>query len=173
MIEIEEWIRGERDAFKSVGANGAWLIHEFLLRNGQRFLSQPKPDRYRMRMPKACFWNAARLAKKSRVLRYAEGYVASPDIPILVHHAWCVDARDRVIDVTLQDFRDGRSRAGTAQYFGVVFGKEFLGLTGGSLLDSLRGYRLDLWLKIDPGFGAVIEEASTKIFGARVSSPEI
>jgi hypothetical protein len=153
--EIEEWIVVERDSWKSVlnGApSGAWLMHEFLLRNGKRFVSQPKPERYKMRQPKACFWNAARLAKRSRVLRYAEGYVASPDIPILIHHAWNVDREDRVVDVTLQDWKTGESRAGNAQYFGIVFEAKHLPKEGGSMLDSGRGYRIDLWLALDPGF---------------------
>jgi hypothetical protein len=166
MIEIKEWITQERDAFKNmhiVGpGNGAWLMQEFLLRNGQRFASQPKPKRYRMRRPKACFANAARLAKKSKVLRYAEGYIASPDLPLLIHHAWCVDPRDRVVDVTLQNWRDGSSRSGEAQYYGIVFEKGSpIGTkpSGGSMLDSGRGFRIDLWLEIDPGFKEVIDGA--------------
>jgi hypothetical protein len=80
-----------------------------------------------------------------------------------------------VVDVTLQDYRDGHSRAGAAQYYGIVFEKDSpIGTNppGGSILDSGRGYRIELWLMIDPGFSEVIKEASTTIFGAKASSEE-
>jgi hypothetical protein len=165
MIDIQDWITQERDAFKNmhiVGpGNGAWLMQEFLLRNGKLFYSQPKPRRYKMRTPKYCFYNARMLAKRSHgALRYAEGYVASSDIPMLIHHAWCVNLDDRVVDNTLQNYQTGESRSALAQYFGMIFPPEIWPRGGGeSMLDSGRGFRIDLWLEIDPGFKEVIDGA--------------
>jgi hypothetical protein len=167
MIDIKDWITQERDAFKNMGiigpGNGAWLMQEFLLRNGKKFYSQPKPRRYKMRTPKFCFHNSRMLFNQSHgALRYAEGYVASPGLPLLIHHAWCVDARDRVIDVTLQNYDDETSRAGEAQYFGLTFEKKLVNAispNSGSMLDSGHGFRIDLWLAIDPGFEAILDGA--------------
>lgn len=163
MIDIKDWITQERDAFKNIGmvgpSNGAWLMQEFLLRNGRLFYSQPKPRRYKMRTPKYCFYNARMLAKRSHgALGYAEGYLASPGLPLLIHHAWCVDADHRVIDNTLQDRNTDESRSATAQYFGMVFPPEIWPKGGGeSMLDSGRGFRIDLWVTIDPEFKAIID----------------
>jgi len=176
MIDIVDWITEDRNVWKSLGTKsmggGAWLMQEFLLRNGKKFFSQPKPRRYKMRTPKYCFHNSRMLVKQSHGnLRYAEGYLASPDLPLLMHHAWAVDANDRVVDVTLQNYDDESSRSGPAQYFGIVFPKEIWPKTGGSsMLDSGRGLRIDLWLKIDPGFEVSLSEARKSIFGARASS---
>ena len=174
-IDIKDWITQERDAFRKLSINspnGAWLMQEFILRNGKKFYSQPKPRRYKMRTPKACFHNSRMLVKQSHgALRYAEGYVASPALPLLIHHAWAVDADDRVVDVTLQDYDTEESRSGPAQYFGLVFPKEIWPNKGGeSMLDSGRGYRIDLWLTLDPDFKNIIEEVSKGIFGAKPSS---
>jgi hypothetical protein len=166
MIEIGDWITQERDCWKSIVTpgmgGGAWLMQEFLLRNGRKFVSQAKPRRYKMRTPKFCFYNSRRLVTRSRgALRYAEGYAASPEVPILIHHAWAVDSEDRVIDVTLQNYDTRVSRSATTQYFGIVFPKEVWPRDGGeSMLDSGRGFRVDLWLRVDPAFRFVLEEAT-------------
>jgi hypothetical protein len=165
MIDIKEWITQERDTFKNMNASGpsagAWLMQDFILRNGKKFSSQPKPRRYKMRMPKFCFHNARMLAKQSHgALRYAEGYLASPDLPLLIHHGWCVDEGDRVVDNTLRDYKTEESRSATAQYFGIVFPPTLWPKNGGeSMLDSGVGFRIDLWLKIDPGFKDVLDGA--------------
>ena len=92
----------------------------------------------------------------------AARYTASPTFLFLIH-AWCVDVDDRVVDNTLQNsdiennFGLGECRSATAQYFGLVFPKEIWPKGGGqSMLDSGRGFRIDLWLTIDPGFEEVL-----------------
>jgi hypothetical protein len=172
MIDIQDWITKEYNLFKEHGMGGAWLLHEFLLRNGKKFFSQPKPRRYKMRMAKFCFHNSRELVSRSKgKLRYAEGYIVSPDLPLLIHHAWCVDGEDRVIDVTLRDYQTGESRAGAAQYFGLVIPKSIWPKDDSlSVLDSGVGYRIDAWLKIDPGFRTFLDEAKENIFGAKASS---
>ena len=88
-------------------------IDEWLLKHGRFWTPQPLPKRYRRGIPKWCFGNAQRLALHSKTLRYVEGYAMSV-IPI--HHAWCVDANDRVIDVTWDHIAPA--------YFGVVFDRD-------------------------------------------------
>lgn len=65
-----------------------------------------------------CFRNAFRLAQNCD-LRYAEGW-AGRYIP--VHHAWCVDADDRVIETT---WRWNPSYPAVA-YFGVVINISYM-----------------------------------------------
>ena len=63
-------------------------------------------------VPKACFDNAYRLARRSK-LRYVEGYALGV---IPVEHAWVVNEQNEVIDPT---WHMQRSSLGTA-YYGVV-----------------------------------------------------
>jgi hypothetical protein len=84
---------------------------ELLLRHGRFFQPQPRPKKYRRGRFKECFANSFRLARKQG-LRYVEGVAVPPDVGTPVHHAWCIDANDRVIDVTWSE--PGRV------YFGVV-----------------------------------------------------
>lgn len=86
---------------------------DLLLQHGRFFEPQDLPKAYRRGRARACFANSLRLGTKAG-LRYVEG-VALPDVGILVHHAWCLDERDRVVDPTW-------STPGRA-YFGVVFAK--------------------------------------------------
>jgi hypothetical protein len=101
-------------------------LADLLLKHGRFFQPQLLPKSYRLRPPRACFDNAYRLAKKSAGrLRYVEG-VAAASLPEeswqpVVHHAWCVDAQDCVVDVTWPSL-------GLA-YFGVVMSLDRVGRT--------------------------------------------
>lgn len=66
--------------------------------------------------PGQCFANAQRLVINNAELTYVEGYAMSV-IPL--HHAWCVDAEGRVMDVTW-DRREG------AEYFGAPISTHYL-----------------------------------------------
>lgn len=90
------------------------LLQRFLLATGRTFHPQALPSRYRRMQMKKCFENAMRLVKRSNgKLRYAEGYATSK-LGLLIHHAWAVDADDRVIDPTWRDPAD-------CEYFGRIF----------------------------------------------------
>lgn len=156
--ELKELIEHERDVWKLVGT-GNWVLHEFILRHGQPFVSQPLPKRFKMRQIKACYWNAYKVMRNNPRLRYAEGYMYVPGCPLLFHHAWCVDAQNRVVDPTLQELNSSKSRSGGAQYFGIVFEKRWIPRGGGSVLEGWHGYKIQTWLKFDPGFAAVLAEA--------------
>ena len=85
-------------------------LEEFLLANGRDWpvaaCQQVPPF---VVYPRACFENAFRLASRHPQYRYVEG-VALGVIP--VHHAWCLNVDDEVVDPTW-------ARLGT-EYFGVV-----------------------------------------------------
>jgi hypothetical protein len=151
-----------RDMMKQLGAGG-WVLYELMLRYGKECSPQPLPARYKMRAPKACFWNAQGLVNRSRRLRYTEGFVRRPEIPLLIHHAWAVDAQNRVVDPTLSNYRTFKSESHEAEYFGIVFNpedyKRLRPRGGGSFLDSGCGYRISLWLEFAPEFEPVLWEA--------------
>lgn len=111
-------------------------MEDFVLEEGEPFTEfspyQPVPgknNRYRMRMPKACFNNAYLAAVASRGnLLYVEGYAMSAFMP--VHHAWNIDAGRKIVDTTwCGDGTDlgmfTRPTPGVA-YFGIVFDLNFV-----------------------------------------------
>lgn len=159
MTELEQSLTQLRDGFNKLGANGA-SVYEFILRNGRGFKGRMLPSRYRMRMPRMCYWNTYRLVQKSITLRYCEGFVAANELPVPIQHAWAIDRHDQVVDVTLQDWDSGESTAHKAHYFGIVFEKHQLKrkLAGSGMLNDYHGTpRLEVWYAIDPGFKAILE----------------
>lgn len=103
-------------------------MEDFVLKEGKIFWevspdqpSRGKKNRYKPRFMKACFDNSYKAAVASRgALRYIEGFAYNGFLP--VHHAWNIDAQDRVIDTTW--WGDGglydNPPVGTA-YMGVEF----------------------------------------------------
>ena len=86
---------------------------DLLLQTGTVWTPAPLPADIRPGIPRVCFENAYRLARRSRgALRYVEGYALGYLLP--VEHAWCVDAEGRVVDNTWTDDRLGQV------YLGVV-----------------------------------------------------
>jgi hypothetical protein len=95
---------------------GGWKhggLSGFLMANGRYWGVPPRswPGRWPARQCYQNAFNAARRDRRGR-LRYVEG-IAMGIIP--VHHAWCVDAQDHVIDPTWPEAARGRA------YFGCVF----------------------------------------------------
>lgn len=89
-------------------------LEEFLLQHGRFWTPRQLPSHLPHMTPKMCFENAYKLATRRRELRYVEG-IAIGIIPI--HHAWCVDADDNVIDPT---WASTSTDVGSA-YFGTPF----------------------------------------------------
>lgn len=88
-------------------------VERYILTHGQFWTppNGPLPRGVRPMMPKYCFDNAYRLAKRRpKTLRYVEGYATRF---MAVHHAWCVTAEGVVVDPTWHDPGDA--------YFGQVF----------------------------------------------------
>lgn len=83
---------------------GAWIMEEFLAQVGIDCAAQALPPEFVRLVPHACFDNTARLVRRMRCkLRYCEGYIGRDDLPIPIHHAWAIDADNRVIDPTLAE----------------------------------------------------------------------
>jgi hypothetical protein len=95
--EDSVWFRGGHDYIEP--------MHAFLLKNGRFWEPQAFPPAFEMsekRVPGYVFANATMLAVENDELRYAEGlaYSFESGTDQLRHHAWCVDANDRVVDPT-------------------------------------------------------------------------
>ena len=106
-------------------------LEDFVLQHGTAFteISPDQPvagrmhNRYRPRGLKACFHNSYCAAVASRGhLRYVEGYAESSFFPM--HHAWNIDAEDRVVDTTWCYDSGGPSVGGS--YMGVIFPIEYV-----------------------------------------------
>ena len=103
---------------KLIGNMGA-KCEKFILDHGTEYTFRPLPKKYRAGPERYCFMNAARLALSSRELIYVEGFGSSEilcSIPAL--HAWCIDARGRVVDPTWTD--------PTSTYVGITISDELL-----------------------------------------------
>lgn len=66
MTALEKYLTSISEGMKKLGAKACF--DEFMLRNGRSFMGRPLPVRYRMRMPKMCYWNTYRLVTKSKTL---------------------------------------------------------------------------------------------------------
>jgi hypothetical protein len=75
-------------------------MEDFVLREGRDFDHfSPRNGTYQRGGFKACFHNAYVACVRARGrLRYVEGYADGSIMP--VHHAWCVDENDGVVDTT-------------------------------------------------------------------------
>jgi hypothetical protein len=102
-VTLRDDLRQMSADFRKLDANpGAWLMHEFVLREGIDCTAQPLPPRYRKRWPKQCFANTASLLRRTK-LTYVEGFVSAPRVPFPIHHAWAINAIGEVIDTTISD----------------------------------------------------------------------
>jgi hypothetical protein len=101
-IPLKDRLAFESAAWRQIKAPpGAWCFQEFLLRVGTACIAQPLPAAYPRMMPNACFQNAATLVGGSRHSRYCEGFALLQGFSLPVHHAWAIDAENRVVDPTL------------------------------------------------------------------------
>jgi hypothetical protein len=116
----------------------------FIVEHGEWFEPIPLPREYSYGRWKRCFLNSLELVAEHDGLTYVEGY-ASHLLPI--HHAWCVDAQGRLIDVTWPVDAEARAErlAPDAVYLGVrlplaVAAEAVLDGTGSVLDDWERGW---------------------------------
>jgi hypothetical protein len=104
-MDLRERLRRETEGWRYLNANlGAWLMQEFVVRKGIEYPARALPPGYPKMQAKYCFANAAYLQRRwpGRKLRYCEGFVSRPRLPISIHHAWIIDAEDQIIDPTLE-----------------------------------------------------------------------
>lgn len=109
-IQYLEFIR---DVHAKNGPPEEWYYKgaaDLLLKEGKWYTPPAEVVPWKESMMKACFRNAALYAMTHPGIRYVEGYATAM---LACHHAWCVDAEDRVIELTWKE--PGSS------YFGVEF----------------------------------------------------
>lgn len=95
---------------------------QFLLARGTVMQTRGKTPR-RLGIPRACYYNAYKLARRRKNLHYAEGFAASV---IITEHAWCVDAEGRVVDPTWGDEYIIKTGGLPTDYFGMTFDLELV-----------------------------------------------
>lgn len=92
---------------------------DFTLQNGKFYRPQRNPRQFRERELGRCFINALTLAEENpRELRYCEGFATVGFVP--VEHAWNLDRRGRVIDVTWH-WGDANEPDNPKAYCGVIY----------------------------------------------------
>lgn len=138
--ELETYIEG----FKRLGHDQ--VLYRAVMEKGQVFEGATYLQHPHFSTPKECFTNAIHiLAEGLEGASYCEGYVVSPDVPILIHHAWIVQ-EGRVIEPTLTE-REG------SVYMGIVIpdvmdwlGDHYGIFDASDFIESL-GYKSTRWLK--------------------------
>jgi hypothetical protein len=120
---------------------GFMAIEKAVLHAGRDMPGAALPSNYLRGLPKACFQNSRRLARRRAKLRYVEGYVVRPDIGFPIHHGWCINYRDELIDVTIEKPEE-------CTYIGVVFAAHevvrWATTTSTSLLNTGCGVNIEL-----------------------------
>lgn len=106
---------------------------DVVLQYGKEFIPTPLQKPYVKDTPKYCFFNSYKLALEYPSLLYVEGFAMIRNLPIPIHHAWCIDKNDpyKVIDVT----------ADLESYIGIPFKRNvfYMNWKTGSLLDDWQG----------------------------------
>ncbi len=78
---------------------------QFIIEHGVAYCGRRLPRRYSYGAERYCFMNAANLAIAQDDLTYVEGYGLISRLGIPMHHAWCIDAKGKVIDTTWRDIK--------------------------------------------------------------------
>ena len=91
-------------------------IDEFILCEGEQFISAPLPAGVKRGRMKECYANAGRLAMSRSDLTYCEGFACNI-IPVM--HAWCCTDTGLVVDPTWKD-------AEGCDYYGVRIDTDYL-----------------------------------------------
>ena len=135
VTSLEQFLQAQvhlRETSKIKSPYAYVCMEDFVLQHGTAFTEispdQPvfghKGNRYRPRGLKGCFHNSYCAAVASRGhLRYVEGFAESSFFP--VHHAWNIDAEDRVVDTTWC-YDSSRLPGVGGAYMGVIFPIEYV-----------------------------------------------
>ena len=112
-------------------------LHDYVFKFGRYYEPAPLPSNFPLMKPNNCFANATHLAVMKR-LQYVEGFAFALAGWHLVHHAWCLDAKGRVIDPTWQ--------LGMG-YYGVPFDSAFACRWVGRTPNAM-GYTAAMWAEM-------------------------
>lgn len=158
MNDLREYLQTMADSWGVLGHPA--VMERFVLRNGTEFEGRDLPKGFRRGKAKACFENSINLVVRKRDLRYVEGYVMHNVIPIPIHHAWAVDADNRVIDVTIQ-------QPAECQYMGVVMSRQECWTEVSrndvyGVLDTGLGANVRFMFERDPELKAEVETIASK-----------
>jgi hypothetical protein len=77
-------------------------LHAYVLKFGKFYEGRPLPDKYERGRRGNCFCDATMMTVHNDGLRYVEGFAFHLNLGphFLMHHAWCLDRDNRVVDPT-------------------------------------------------------------------------
>jgi len=156
MSNIQTHLTELVNGFERVGHPA--VMERFILRNGK--LRHGAPYKGKMGKPKNCFHNATHLMMDDTKLKYEEGYVMIPGIPLANHHAWCVDPKGIVLEPTIPN-------AERYTYMGVHIEEKELWKQLATnevygVLDTGRGVNTSFVFKHDPELKKIVDEVIKK-----------
>ncbi len=94
------------------------LFPRLVLAAGQETRGTALPARYERGRQRMCYANAAQLALGEPGLLYCEGYAVSSEMPLALHHAWCLTPNGEVVDPTWE-------RSDRCVYLGIAYARAF------------------------------------------------
>jgi hypothetical protein len=151
-LDIRAEVAQEVERWQKLG--GRAPLAQFVLRNGKVHAPAPLPAGFKRMTKRECFKNATDLATDRRGLTYVEGLAVSCVMPILIHHAWCIDEAGNVVDPTWDEPEN-------CLYMGVEF--DLQTLVEKTLERQLCGLLTDEWqfnfelmFTVDPGLEALV-----------------
>jgi hypothetical protein len=109
--------------------SGGQSFHSWLLAHGEECGPRIRLKGQRMMRPKECHSNSMKALLHRPELGgewfYTEGIVCSPDLPLLIDHAWLTNRAGEVLDLTLRRKGvDGKERE-TPSYFGIPMATDY------------------------------------------------
>lgn len=121
ILRLREYLEQIKSFRKSNKPKGYYYsgIEHFVLDNGKGYEPNPDIKPYKLMSLKQCFRNAFIMMDRYG-LEYVEGFATTGIIPL--EHAWNIDDKGRVIDVTWR-YTDGYK---PLAYMGVTFDKELI-----------------------------------------------
>jgi hypothetical protein len=134
------------------------LLSRFVLRHGKIMAGDRRPRGIRKRRNKECFKNTAEAVLYGwNDYQYYEGLVLTRIVPLLIHHAWCVDSMGLVVDLTWLHPEE-------CTYMGVHIPKEELREeilnreAYCSVFDTGRGFNIQYMFGKDPELEGIVKD---------------
>lgn len=117
-------LRQEAEVWKQLAQHNGMqgpIFKEWLFEHGELCGQRVKVKGLRLMAKKQCYMNSMQTIIRREVdpteWFYTEGVVASPDLPILIEHAWLTNRKGEVLDRTLRS--NGHS------YYGIPFKPDY------------------------------------------------